>query len=185
MRHAKTLLATAIVALLATSAPAFADDDGGWLGTKWLRRADVKPVANEQYTQECGSCHMAYQPGLLPARSWERMMSSLDDHFGENAELADDVHNNLLAYLKQNAAETSNYKRSRRIMSSLRPTDAPLRISETPYLKGKHREIPAGALGANAQVKSISQCQACHTRAEKGSFSEREILIPGFGRWED
>lgn len=179
MKHAKKLIAAAVVVVFANT-PAFGDDDFGWLGAKWVFRTDVKPVDNQQYKQECGSCHMAYQPGLLPARSWERMMSSLDDHFGENAELSDDVRSSLLVYLKQNAADTSNYKRSRRIMSSLRPTDAPLRISETPYIQHKHQEI----LGAKTKVRSVSQCQECHTAADKGSYNERDIVIPGVGRWE-
>jgi hypothetical protein len=26
---------------------------------------------------------------------------------------------------------------------------------------------------------------ACHTKADKGSYSEREINIPNYGKWED
>ncbi|HPQ24397.1 MAG TPA: cytochrome C, partial [Gammaproteobacteria bacterium] len=47
----------------------------------------VAPVDNPLYLQECGSCHFAYQPGLLPARSWNNLMGGLENHFGENAEL--------------------------------------------------------------------------------------------------
>ena len=36
---------------------------------------------------ECSSCHMAYHPGLLPERSWRKMMAELDKHFGQNASL--------------------------------------------------------------------------------------------------
>jgi mono/diheme cytochrome c family protein len=31
----------------------------------------------------------------------------------------------------------------------------------------------------------MSHCNACHQRAEQGSFSEREIVIKGIGRWDD
>ena len=31
-----------------------------------LKRPGVLPVNNENYKEECGSCHMAYSPGLLP-----------------------------------------------------------------------------------------------------------------------
>ena len=28
------------------------------------------------YKNECGACHMAYQPGLLPTASWTRVMAT-------------------------------------------------------------------------------------------------------------
>jgi len=37
----------------------------------------------------------------------------------------------------------------------------------------------------NPTVKSISQCDACHTDAERGTFNEHDINIPGYGRWDD
>ena len=39
------------------------------------------------YTLECASCHTAYPPGMLPARSWERLMAGLDRHYGSDASL--------------------------------------------------------------------------------------------------
>lgn len=172
--NAKTLLFVGIIVALAVTVPAFGDEDFDWMETEWVLRSDVKPVDNLRYERECGSCHMAYQPGLLPARSWGRMMSSLTDHFGEDADLADDVRGELLAYLQQNSADTSEYKRSRYIMSSLRPTDTPLRISETPYIWKTHQEI----LGAKTRIKSASHCQECHAGAEKGSYNERDNALP-------
>ena len=35
-------------------------------------RQDVAPVQSAAYQEECGGCHFAYQPGLLPAASWQR-----------------------------------------------------------------------------------------------------------------
>ena len=54
-------------------------------GDYWERTRDVAAVENPLYQEECGSCHMAYPPGLLPGRSWEKLMTGLADHFGENA----------------------------------------------------------------------------------------------------
>jgi hypothetical protein len=34
-------------------------------------------------------------------------------------------------------------------------------------------------------VKSFANCNACHTRAAEGSFRERDIRIPGAGKWDD
>jgi hypothetical protein len=40
------------------------------------------------YKDECGSCHFAYPPTMLPAASWERVMAGLGAHFGDNADSA-------------------------------------------------------------------------------------------------
>lgn len=149
------------------------------------RAADVVPVTNPTYEKECGSCHMAYSPGLLPARSWTALMGKLNDHFGDNAELDNATHTAILSYLTTNSADHSDYRRSQRIMRSLDDKATPLRISELPYIQREHHELPSNVFKAHPDLKSLSQCNACHTQAAKGSFAEREINIPGMGRWED
>jgi len=168
--------------MLATSMTVMADEDS------WLRRGKspgVAPVTNARYAKECGSCHFAYPPGLLPARSWQKLMGKLADHFGDNAELPQEDAVALTGYLMQNAADRSSYGRSLKIDDSLSPRQTPLRITQVPYIAGKHDEIPARLVTGNPKVRSLSNCTACHTRAETGSFSERDINIPGYGRWED
>lgn len=182
-----------LVALTATtgllfSAAVYGDDDGEHKSFfSWWKESklDVAPVNNLAYREECGSCHFAYQPGLLPQASWREMMNGLDDHFGDNAELSTGVNQEILDYLLANAADDSNYKRSKRIMGSLRPGEVPLRITDTVYFKRKHDEIPASVVADNEALGSFSKCAACHTRAETGSYDEDEINIPGVGRWED
>lgn len=173
--------AMVVAAVLSGSGVAMADDDWGWS----RRGPDVAPVKNELYQSECGSCHFAYQPGLLPAASWEKLMGGLADHFGENAELFDQTRQELTDYLVANAADrVDGYRRSAKIVRSL-DNDAPLRITEVPYIRYKHNEIPMRVIRNNQQVRSLSNCAACHTRADSGSYAEREINIPGIGRWED
>lgn len=181
----KQLLAFSMIAMLAVTGRAFSDGHDDEPRVKSMFSSDVKPVANAAYQRECGSCHMAYQPGFLPKRSWHKLLGTLDNHFGENAELTSADRDSILPYLEQNAADTSGYKRSRRIMSSLKATDVPRRISETPYIVHKHEEIPARAVGPTAKIKNLSQCQMCHAGAEKGSYNEHDVVIPGFGRWRD
>ncbi len=179
-------------AMLATSGVALSDSDSGgkggfmnrWFGDKEAKPG-VAPVENPQYLTECGSCHFPYQPGLLPARSWEKLMVTLDDHFGENAELPAEDAKALTDYLLANAADRSEHKRSKKILASIRPEEAPLRISETDYFVKKHSEIPRKMVQDNPEVGSFSKCNACHTQAANGSYSEKEIRIPGFGAWED
>lgn len=138
----------------------------------------VAPVDNQTYIDECGGCHFPYQPGLLPARSWQKLMSSLDDHFGENAELDAETQKQLTQYAMTNAADHSSYKRSVKIMRSLRESDAPLRITRTPYIMHKHDELSAKQVTGNPRVKSLSNCQACHAKPETGSFSDDDVRIP-------
>ncbi len=175
-------------ALLGSNSAAFSADSKAGIFSHMFNRVKtpgVAPVKNPQYLEECGSCHFPYQPGLLPARSWTKVMSGLDNHFEENAELPPEDANNITDYLLKNAADHANYKRSKRIMSSLGADDAPLRISETPYFIKKHDELSRAMVQDNPEVGSVSRCSACHTKAETGSFSESEIQIPGFGAWED
>ncbi len=60
MNRTLSVLALAATVSLASGA-AMADDD---YGTS-RRGPDVAPVKHALYRDECGSCHFAYQPGLL------------------------------------------------------------------------------------------------------------------------
>lgn len=150
-----------------------------------LAGKDVAPIENENYKKECGSCHVPYSPGLMPARSWEKLMANLADHFGDNAELPADEQKILMDYLVENAADKSKYKRSVKIMQSLSAGETPTRITEIKYIVNKHHEVPKRLIVDNPEVKSLSRCDACHPKGVEGSFSEGEVKIPGAGRWED
>ena len=112
-------------------------------------------------------------------------MGQLDDHFGDNAELDAETAAELERYLVEHSAETSAYRRSAKITRSLAHEQIPLRITEIPYIRHEHDEIPDRLITGNAEVGSLSRCESCHHRAEQGSFSENEIRIPGFGKWDD
>ena len=163
------------------------DDDFRWGKMKEYkhRTNDVAAVTNPVYKEECGSCHMAYPPGLLPARSWDKLMLELEDHFGDNAELDAETHRSITRHLLTNSADKSEYRRSKKFSRSISSNDVPVRISEIPYFKHEHDEIPAHFVTANAKVNSFSQCDACHAKAEQGSFNEHDVRIPGYGRWDD
>jgi predicted nucleic acid binding AN1-type Zn finger protein len=145
----------------------------------------VAPVENKLYKTECSSCHFTYQAGLLPKKSWEKLMSNLENHFGTDASLEKEDKDTLLAYLVKNSADNSTqYKRSRKISNSIPSNQIPIAISDTPYFKKEHREI-AKQFIEQKEVKSISNCIACHTTANRGIYSERDINIPNYGKWED
>jgi len=169
-----------LMVLMLSSYAALADDD-----SSSSKKPGVIPVNNPQYAEECGACHFAYQPGLMPSRSWKKVMANLVDHFDENAELEADEQKALTAYLTKNAAESSKHKRSVKIMRSLTKNAAPLRIIEIPYMVEKHDELTPKMVAGNPEVKSLSYCDKCHTNAITGSYSEDDIVVPGYGNWEE
>lgn len=151
-----------------------------------LSNAQPAPAADTAtYIKECGACHMAYPAEFLPARSWEKLLTTLDDHFGENAELTTEDTQAIRGYLSTNAADRSGSRRGQKILRGVGAQETPLRITELGYFRNAHDEIPRRASLDNPEVKSMSRCNACHTRATEGSFSEHEIKIPGYGRWDD
>ncbi|MCK5307732.1 MAG: diacylglycerol kinase, partial [Zetaproteobacteria bacterium] len=76
-------------------------------------------------------------------------------------------------------------RKSRKILRSIRDTDAPQRISTLRYIVSKHDEIPARLITGNAKVGSAANCVACHTEASTGHFDDDGVKIPGYGFWED
>ncbi len=183
----KTIIALSLSTLLLLCGNAFAEEDLLQAVVTPFRQKEVNPVNNKQYKDECGSCHFAYQPGLLTTRSWEKLLTekALADHFGENAELDKDVLASIYKYVMENAADKSYYKRARKITNASEGVEAPLRITEVRYIKRKHHEIPDNMIKGNKDVKSLSYCDACHTQANKGVFDEDTVKIPNYPDWED
>lgn len=135
---------------------------------------------NTTYTEECGSCHMAYPAMLLPQQSWRKIMAGLADHFGENAQLDQATRAEIEDYLIRESGLVSYKKLFRNLGNA-----APLRITELPYFVHEHGEIPARLVAGNDQVRFLSQCDACHGDAQRGRFDDDDVVIPGFGRWDD
>lgn len=138
--------------------------------------ADGAPDAPQTYRTECGSCHMVYPPGLLPGRSWQRMLGGLEDHFGQNAELDAPTRTLLGAWLVQNAAESGRNRRGTKILRSI-GGETPLRISDTPYIRRKHDEMSEEVFGRPA-VGGRANCMACHEQAEQGLFDDDTARVP-------
>lgn len=148
-------------------------------------RRGVAPVTDKFYEKECGSCHFTYQPGLLPGRSWKKVIKNLENHFDTDASLEPGDNKKILRYLVDNSAEKfSNYKRSRKINNSIYRDETPIAVTDTRYFIKKHRDIRKKLI-TQKEVGSLSNCMACHTTADRGSYSERDINIPNYGKWND
>ena len=134
------------------------------------------PVNNSTYNENCGSCHFAYQPELLPSGSWKKILAGLEDHFGETVEVDSGAERIIAEYLHSNAAERSSAKRAVKIMKCL-GSETPMRITQIPYIQKKHHEIGPDVLKREA-IGSLSNCSACHTTAEKGIYEDDNVVIP-------
>jgi hypothetical protein len=134
------------------------------------------PVKNTTYSENCGSCHFAYQPGLLPANSWTKIVNDLATHFGEPVVIDQNDLKIISEYLAANSADASSTEESQKIMESL-GSQAPIRITEIPYIQKKHHEITQDILSRKS-VGSLSNCSACHKDAEKGLYDDDNVAIP-------
>jgi hypothetical protein len=175
------------------------NNEGGSLIRSLFRdsRGSTQPVsmqnnqAFQTYLTECGDCHIAYPPNMLPKASWQRMMANLDEHFGDNAELDAAKTAEISAFLERHAdgrmKGSKGSKGSRKFGDMRRDSskNASLRITETAWFRAKHHEIPKRIVQNNPEILSFSRCDACHTNAAKGSYNEHDIRIPGYGRWDD
>jgi hypothetical protein len=130
-----------------------------------------------QWREECGSCHLAFHPNLLPARSWRKLMAEQNQHFGSDLALDDPTRQSLLAFMESSSAERSKTEAAFKINRSLKNGATPLRITETPYWVKKHKEITK-TVWQFSQVKSKANCAACHQDAELGTFEDAAIRIP-------
>lgn len=156
--HFGTTLLRALIASVALAGfahTALADGNG--------RNVPLLP----QYKQECDSCHVAYPPTLMPAASWSRILNDLSHHFGTDASVDPASLKTITAWVQTHAGA---YKRVREEP----PQD---RITRTAWFERKHREVPATRWSLPA-VKSAANCAACHTQADSGDFSERNIRTP-------
>jgi mono/diheme cytochrome c family protein len=151
------LLRNSMAAALAAVvlAPALADSN--------LQPQLVLPL----YKQECAACHMAYPPGLLPARSWTRIMSGLDKHYGSDASLEPETVAQISRWLQ---TEAGTYKR----VAQAPPED---RITRSAWFVSKHRKLDP-QVWKHASVKSAANCAACHTSADKGDFDDDAVTLP-------
>ncbi len=147
--------------------------------------AEVPPVRfvgrplpeDPTWREECGSCHLAFHPNLLPARSWQRLLTEQDRHFGTDLALAPSTTATVLAFLTRNAAEHSPTEAAFKINRSVPAASTPLKITETPYWIAKHERVGVD-VWVRPTVKSKANCAACHVDANAGTFEDSAMRLP-------
>ena len=142
-------------------------------------QGEPRYVRDSTYVEECGACHLAYPPGLLPEQSWNGVMAGLEDHFGENAELDSETATYLRAYLIQYALRPGQPSRISKFLRNM-PEKPPLRITELPGFVSAHAEVPEQLEIKELEEGFLSPCADCHRTAASNIF-DKELLHPGYG----
>jgi hypothetical protein len=119
---------------------------------------------NDTWSTECGACHVAYPPKRLPARSWRAVMDGLGRHFGTDASVDPKAAAEIAAFLERHAGRD-------------RGGPLTIRLTETPWFRREHREVPA-AIWRRPEVKTPANCAACHPGADRGSFDDDTVRLP-------
>jgi len=127
-----------------------------------------RALNNEAWRSECGDCHVAYPPAMLPASSWRALMAGLEDHFGVDASLDAQTQAEIAAFLAQNAGREPPNRDSLPV----------LRISETRWFRHEHQDELPLSIWQHPEVRSPANCEACHTQAEQGDYDEDKVRVP-------
>ncbi len=130
---------------------------------------------NPGYAEACGACHFAYQPGLLPAASWGRLMDGHGDHFGNDLALTSGQQAVLRAYLDANAADRAPGRHSRKLLRGM-DGQTFLRVTETPWFLRKHHHV-AAATFRRPSVGGAGNCPACHPAAARGDYDDDAVRV--------
>lgn len=119
------------------------------------------------YQQECSSCHLAYPPALLPAKSWNRIMHNLENHYGTDASIDEATAVEISTWLQTNAGQQK---------AVIQEPDQD-RITNSRWFIHEHDDI-RNEVWLRPNIKSAANCSACHTGAEQGNFDEDFVRIP-------
>jgi cytochrome c553 len=136
----------------------------------WAGDAVFAMPRDPAYVEECGGCHAAYPPALLPAADWRRVMAGLERHYGSDASLEDASRDRLTQALVSLSGGGLG------AVEAYRPDEAP-RITRSAFFKHRHDEVPAH-IWARKSIGSPANCGACHSKANAGRYPEGEIRIP-------
>jgi len=128
------------------------------------------------WRENCGECHLAYYPTLLPAASWSALMAQ-PQHFGEELDLENEIHHEIEQFLITHAAESGLNESGWKISQTTIAAKLPLQVTKTNYWRAQHETIEE-SMWQHPQVISAGNCEACHQDAQQGWFGDVAIFLP-------
>jgi len=164
---------TALITIAVLAVPVAVTFNSSRLKIKVDHRPPV--TVGTVYAENCSDCHGVYSPSLLPAESWEKLVNTLDDHFGEDASLDPETTDQIRTYLADNSAGIIETKPSAVFMEA--SASEPTRITATPFWLKTHGYIPNEIFTAKP-VFFRGNCFACHEDAESGWFYPGKVEVP-------
>lgn len=160
------LTAAGMIALCAASVGAA--DVPGFEGQKLV-------VEDEIVRKECGDCHMVFPPSRLTKGGWQKIIASLNKHFGEDATLSAETAKHIEDYLVANALDAKGGIRTELRLKAWAKKGLidPIRITETPEWE-RHHPIKDTYRKMSKEVgyDRGSNCIKCHKGAEYGFYEE-------------
>ncbi|OIQ96323.1 dihem cytochrome c [mine drainage metagenome] len=112
------------------------------------------------YRAECGDCHIAFAPDLLPVDAWHRIMNGLVEHYGVDATLDAKEREEIENFLARNAGHGLHTKKN----------GDQLRLTDTLWFHRRHGKVKA--LFQDSRVVSKANCTACHLHADEGRYDQ-------------
>jgi hypothetical protein len=120
------------------------------------------------YRSECGACHIAFAPDLLPVDAWHRVMSDLVEHYGVDATLEAKEREEIESFLARNAGRGLHTKKN----------GDQLRLTDTLWFHRRHGKVKP--LFQDPRVVSKANCTACHLHADEGRYDQYTQLSRKF-----
>jgi cytochrome c553 len=130
------------------------------------------PIKDPKIIAACGECHMTYFPQMLPQASWTKILSDPSNHFGEDATLDPTTQDYVLNYYLNDAADVQSTRAAKKWMAGVDLKSPPSSISTAPRFVQKHDEREFTTMWNRKNVKSKSDCAACHKDAQRGIFED-------------
>jgi hypothetical protein len=139
------------------------------IGSGAASAIDLTPIDHAATLKECGACHVAFPPQMLPMRSWSALVNNLSHHFSEDASLPKNTQAEIARYLMTMSADSPGNAEGRVFLRGLSSGDTPLRIVDTPIWQMIHGD-PGQSVFKRPEITSPANCAACHRTAAQGQF---------------
>ncbi len=111
-----------------------------------------RQLAAEVYRDQCGSCHLALPPEVLPTESWRQILMSPRNHYGVSLNLIRAEIILIWSYLRDFSRVT------------VQGEAEPYRVVDSRFFKALHPRVTF------AEPPSPKNCATCHNRAQEFDF---------------